>query len=182
MGNPPIKTAVKDDDGLPENMNVISIRNAVREDWPAILSVHYRAIHETASADYSEQVLNAWHSPNVEPDFADFDKKIRCGQVVLVAEVNGMIAGFGELVPDQNELLAVYVSSDYSRQGVGAAILHELERAAMEKKLTHLQMDASLTAVPFYKAHGYRELGRAVHVLGPGIAMDCVKMKKILAY
>jgi putative acetyltransferase len=161
-------------------MKTITIHNAVREEWPALLAIHYRAIHEIASADYPVDILNSWHSPNKQPDLSDFDKKLKHGQSVVVAEIDNQLAGFGELVPEKNELLAVYVNPDYTRQGVGTAILHELECIALEKNLSFLQMDASLTAVPFYKAHGYQDVGRDVHILRPGVKMDCVKMKKIL--
>lgn len=165
---------------MSEKINTITTRNAVREEWPALLCIHYRAIHEIASANYPEEVLNAWHSPSETPDLADFDKKINCGQVVIVAEVNNSLAGFGELVPEKNELLAVYVNPDFTRQSVGSAILRELERIALEEKLTFLQMNASLTAAPFYKAHGYEDKGKDFYTLQSGIKMDCVKMKKKL--
>jgi len=161
-------------------MNTVSIRDAVRDEWPAVLAIHRRAIHEIASADYPAEVLDAWGSPIIRPDLAKFDAKIERGQVVLVAEVDGVLAGFGELIPEKNELLAVYVNPDDSHQGVGTAILHELERLARKKELSFLQMDASLTAVPFYKAHGFQVLGRDVHVLRSGGRMDCMKMRKEL--
>lgn len=161
-------------------MNTISIRNAVREEWPAVLAIHYRAIHEIASSDYPEEILNAWGTPISPPDFAKFDAKLERGQIVVVAEIEGVLVGFGELIPDKNELLAVYVNPDYIRRGVGTAILHELERLAREKQLSFLQMAASLTAVPFYEAHGYNSIKRDVHILQTGVQMDCVRMKKEL--
>ena len=160
----------------------ISIRNAVRAEWPEVVAIHRRAIHEIAIADYPPEVLNAWGPPITEQDFpellAKFDEKLEHGQVVIVAEINGTLAGFGELVPERNELLALYVNPDFNRQGVGTAILLELERIARDKQLSFLQMKASLTAVPFYKAHGFKALGRDIHVLQSGAGMDCVKMRK----
>ena len=162
-------------------MITITTRHATREDWPAVAAIHQRAIHEIASADYTVEILNAWHSPNrKEPDVTKFDEKLKCGQVILVAEVDGVLAGYGEIIPETNELLAVYVNPDFSRQGVGTAILHELERIALEKNLSFLEMHASLTAVPFYEANGYEDMGKDVHTLRSGVKMDCVKMKKEL--
>ena len=158
----------------------ISTRPAMRDEWPAVLAIHRRAIHEIASFDYPAEILKAWGPPIVEPDLAEFDAKLERGQVVIVAEVDGVLAGFGELVPEKNELLAVYVNPDHSRQGVGTAILHELENLARKKELSFLQMAASLTAVPFYKTHGFKILEPDVHVLQSGDRMDCVKMRKEL--
>ena len=140
----------------------ISVRHAVRDEWPEVLGIHRRAIHEIAAADYPPEVLNAWGYPITEQDLpqmlAEFDEKLARGQVVLVAEVGSSLAGFGELVPERNELLALYVNPDFGRQGVGMAILLELERFAREKKLSFLQMDSSLTAVAFYKTQGFQLL------------------------
>ena len=160
----------------------ISIRQAIRDEWPDVLKIHRRAIHEIAAADYPIEVLSAWGSPIKDADLprmrAEFDAKLEHGQIVIVAEVNDCLAGFGEVVPERNELLALYVNPDFGRQGVGSAILCELERLAREKKLPYLQMDASLTAAPFYEVHGFRSLGRGVHILRNGKQMDCVKMRK----
>jgi len=161
-------------------MNAISIRNAVREEWPTVLAIHYRAIHEIASTDYPEEILNAWGTPVGQPDFTKFDEKLKHGQVIIVAEIEGMLVGFGELIPDKNELLAVYVNPDYVRQGVGTAILHELENIARKKQLPFLQMAASLTAVPFYEDNGYSSVERDAYTLQTGVSMDCVRMRKEL--
>jgi putative acetyltransferase len=163
----------------------ITARPARKGESAAILAIHRRAIHEIACADYSEDILQAWGPPIPEPDLpgtgAAFDAKIDRGEIVLVADLNGSIAGFGEIVPARNELLAIYVSPDFKRRGVGTAILRELERIARERAMPHLQMDASLTAEPFYSKNGYRVIERGFHVLRNGVKMACVKMKKELA-
>jgi putative acetyltransferase len=158
----------------------ISTRPAVRDEWRAILAIHRRAVHETAAADYPAEVLAAWGPPIVESQVDKFDAKLLRGQIVIVAEVDGVLAGFGELAPERNLLVAVYVNPDYSRQGVGTELLHELERLARRKELTFLQMGASLTAVPFYTSHGFQTLGPDVHVLRSGDKMNCVRMRKEL--
>lgn len=163
----------------------VSMRYAKREEWPDVLKLHRRAIHETAAADYPTEVLNAWGSPlndNEAPRMlAEFDAKLECGHVVIVAEINGCLAGFGELGPLKNELVALYVNPDFGRQGVGSAILRELERIARKNTSPYLYMDASLTAVPLYEAHGFRALEQATHRLRNGTSMECVKMRKDLA-
>ena len=158
----------------------ISIRSAMRDEWPAVLAIHRRAIHEIASADYSAEVLEAWGPPVVDPELPKFDAKLKRGHIIIVAEVDGVLAGFGELAPDENLLVAVYVNPDYSRQGIGTALLHELESLSRKMELSFLQMEASLTAVPFYKTHGFQILGPDVHVLRSGVRMDCMRMRKDL--
>ncbi len=100
----------------------ISVRHAVRDEWPEVLKIHRRAIHEIAAADYPIEVLTAWGPPITDQDLtrmlAEFDAKPEHGHIVIVAEVNGSLAGFGEIVPEKNELLAIYVNPDFGRQGL----------------------------------------------------------------
>jgi len=160
----------------------IFFRPARREEWAAVLTVHQRAIHEIACVDYPQAILDVWHPPapvsDDEGKRVDFDQKIARGAFVVVAEIDGCIAGFGEIVPAKCELQAVYVNPDFKRRGVGQAILAELERVAREKSVPYLQMDSSLTAEPFYLANGYRIVERGLHTLGNGAKMACVKMRK----
>jgi len=169
---------------MSEKMNNIVIRDAIRDEWPGALAIHRRAIHELAAPYYSASVLAAWAPPIAEQDMprylGEFDQKLSSGFIVLVAYVNNTLAGFGEIVPLRNELLAVYVNPDFARQGVGTAILTELEHRAHSLKLPFLQMVASLAAVPFYLHHGYLSLGEDVHTLKSGEKMDCVRMKKTM--
>jgi len=163
----------------------VLVRPARKGEGAAILTVHRRAIHEIARADYPQEVLDAWGTPISDADLtqkgADFDRKVENGEIVIVAEINGCIAGFGEIIPAKCELLAVYVSPDFKRRGVGRAILCELERIAGERSVPYLQMDSSLTAEPFYLANGYRTVERGFHTLRNGQTMACVKMRKDLA-
>jgi ribosomal protein S18 acetylase RimI-like enzyme len=63
---------------------------------------------------------------------------------------------------------------------VGRALLAELETAARGHRLTELQLEASLTAEPFYRAAGYRAVARRTHILSSGDGLACVEMRKAL--
>jgi putative acetyltransferase len=68
---------------------------------------------------------------------------------VLVAESNSRIAGFGMIVPADEELRAVYVDPAFGRQGVGTAILHRLEQTARERSVDRLNLSSSINAEAF---------------------------------
>lgn len=163
----------------------ILVRPTKKGEGAEILTVHRRAIHEIACADYPKEILDAWGAPILEADLpqkgADFDRKVERGEIVLVAEIEGSIAGFGEIIPSKCELPAVYVSPDFKRRGVGRVILCALERIAREKSVPYLQMDSSLTAAPFYSANGYRTVEPGFHTLRNRETMACVKMRKDLS-
>jgi putative acetyltransferase len=100
--------------------------------------------------------------------------------IVLVAEDKEGIVGFGEVVSKSRELRAVYVSPKAGRKGVNSAILAELKKAARNNDIDELWLDSSITAEPFYLAHGWNVTERGEHVLNNGARMACVKMCKKL--
>jgi hypothetical protein len=55
-----------------------------------------------------------------------------------------------------------------------------LESKAKKIGMEVFRMESSLTAVPFYLKHGFRELSRGEHRLVGGLMMACVNMEKSL--
>lgn len=161
----------------------VNIRQAKQEDAKAIVGVHYNAVHTTAAVDYEVSILDEWSSTSAERinKLARQIKDNPENTTMLVAELNGKIVGFCEVVPALEELRAVYVDPKASRQGVGNALLKSLEDVARKNNCKRLWLDSSLTAVPFYTAHGFINDGLGEHVLGSGQKMLCVKMHKDLS-
>lgn len=158
----------------------ILIRKAGEKDAAGIVQIHYDAVHITAAKDYAKVVLDDWSN-------LTNDRIKRQGQyissnpkntIMLVAEIEGDIVGFGEIAPATRELCAVYVSPAKGRIGVGSALLEELETIAGKQGIYEVWLDSSLTAEPFYLAHGYVSDGRSEHSLQSGEKMVCVKMRK----
>jgi putative acetyltransferase len=161
-------------------MSQITVRIARIEDARGILEAHYSAVHETAARDYSIEIRRAWATPVTSERIDQYLKHALPNETTLVADVDERIAGFGAIVESNNELRAVYVCAEFGRQGVGSALLRELERIAKARGCRELHMDSSLTAAPFYLHHGYEETGRGVHTLSSGGKMACVRMRKAL--
>ena len=155
----------------------IVIRNYKEPDAKALLEVHRAAVQKTAAQDYTPDVLEEW-SPIVDENRIEKFKRENSADVRLVAEVNGKIVAFGELVTSESLLGACYVHPEYGGKGVGRRLLFELEEIAKDRGLLHLSMDSSLTAEKFYNAHGYKILEYAEHSLRSGRKMACVKMRK----
>lgn len=159
------------------------IRPATIDDANAILEVHYGAVHETADKDYPIEILSEW-SPEVdEKRLTDFQKQLRegkDGEKLYVVELENQIAGFGAIVPANQELRAVYVSPMFARRSVGKLILEHLEKEALFLGVKELHLDSSLTAEAFYIKYGYKIKSRGKHKLKSGREMDCVYMFKEL--
>jgi putative acetyltransferase len=166
----------------PETGYMLKIRDAVESDALAIYEVHREAVHITASKDYDQAILDEWSSNAVNRvDLLRahiLDNPDRT--VMVVAELDGKVVGFGEIVPSKNELRAVYVSPSAGRQGVGKALLNEIESIARQHHVKFLWLDSSLTAAKFYADNGYQNDGDSEHELKTGRMMKCVKMSKKL--
>ena len=79
---------------------------------------------------------------------------------------------------DAAKIRAFFIHPDWARRGIGGLILETCERAAQDAGFTRLEMGATLTGVPFYKAKGYTALETLEVPLGDGVAMPIVRMGK----
>jgi putative acetyltransferase len=162
-------------------VNAIYVRAAVPTDAEAILHVHNAAVHKTAGAYYPPEVLEAWAAKLTEENHQRVGRETADEEmIVLVAEVDARLAGFGMVVPGDEELRAVYVHPAYGRRGVGTAILKRLEEFAAQRGVKRLNVASSINAEEFYARQGYEVVERTVHQLRSGQEMACVKMMKLL--
>lgn len=150
------------------------------EDARAFLEVHHAAVRGIAANDYPEPVIEDWAPIPVTEKSVEGFLTNPDGELRLVAEIDGNIVGIGALVVANCELRACYVAPNAARQGVGSALVREIERIARDKGLAYLKMDSSLTAEQFYKSVGYCVLQRSEHIRKSGLRMACVQMKKVL--
>jgi len=111
----------------------------------------------------------------IEQVRANLDKEYR-----VIAEIGSRVVGIGAADFQIAELRACYVAPDAGGKAVGLALVKEIERAAREQGVPHLELDSSLTAELFYQAAGYEAIERSEHILHNGQRMACVRMRKKL--
>jgi putative acetyltransferase len=158
----------------------IVIREMRPEDAPAFLAVHHAAVRSIAAKDYPPAVIEAWapmpvNEGAIEQVRANLDKEYR-----VIAEIGSRVVGIGAADFQIAELRACYVAPDAGGKAVGLALVKEIERAAREQGVPHLELDSSLTAELFYQAAGYEAIERSEHILHNGQRMACVRMRKKL--
>jgi GNAT superfamily N-acetyltransferase len=153
------------------------IRNADPRDAMSILGCRREAILAKAAAYYDARLVKAWgdlHDGLVEKVEKETTNP---GWIFLVAEQpENELIGFGILVPEKNELRAVYVRPNPCGK-VGTQILAELLARAKAAKCLYLEADASINAEHFYAANGFYILSRGMHKMNTGDEMACVKMR-----
>jgi GNAT superfamily N-acetyltransferase len=79
---------------------------------------------------------------------------------------------------DAAKIRAFFVHPAWARRGIGGKILEACEAAAEAAGFQRLEMGATLTGVPFYRAKGYIELEAAHVPLGHGLTLPIVRMGK----
>src|SRR3954470_22412765 len=102
---------------------------------------------------------------------------------------NRLYAGSGE-ADDDDRLLdpateparvrAMFVRGDWTRRGLGGAILETCERAARDEGLTMLSVMATLPGEQLYRAYGFREIERTIVMTPDGIGTAAVAMERAI--
>jgi len=81
-------------------------------------------------------------------------------------------------VRDAAKIRAFFVHPAWARRGIGSLILQACENAALAAGFTRLEMGATLSGVPFYKAKGYTAIEDQKAPLGNGEWLPIVRMAK----
>lgn len=98
----------------------------------------------------------------------------------LALDKDGTPVGTGRLQinsPQEGQLRSMAVLSHYQGKGIGAKILMEIERIAIERGLQMIVLDARENAVPFYLKNGYAVTGTSYLLFG---VIPHFKMEKSL--
>lgn len=125
------------------------------QDIEAIVDLFIDTVHEINQPDYTTQQLDIWAPPE-EKKKIEKEWRITLRQhISYIAKFNNKLIGFADLNL-QGQLKRIYVHKNFIRTGVATKLIEKLEGEAYELGLTHIKTNASITAVPFFKAHGYK--------------------------
>lgn len=164
----------------------MQVREATPEDADGIQTVHAEAIAELASADYTQEQIDAWLEPI---ESADYESITSSEYYYVVAENGEEIVGFGSVcseTPDgyestvEGEITGVYVHPSVAGEGVGTSMLSALETEAQAQNIRRLGLESSINAVPFYESHGYERVRKLTHEFGGTVKGPAIEMQKRL--
>lgn len=125
------------------------IRHYKTEDAEAISQLFLDTVQTINARDYTAGELAAWTVGNTEPSV--WHKKLTSAKLALVAEKDGVIAGFSDLT-HEGVLDHLFVHKDFQRRGVGCALCQAIEEAFDGEML---QTFASITAKSFFESMGF---------------------------
>jgi GNAT superfamily N-acetyltransferase len=103
---------------------------------------------------------------------------------------NKLFAGPGD-AEDDDRLLdpateparvrAMFVRGDWTRRGLGRAILEASEDAARAEGFTQLVLGATLPGVPLYEAFGFRPVEEITVTMPDGVAVSALSMERAIS-
>lgn len=109
------------------------------------------AIHELTGDDYNEAQQEAWAA--AAEDETAFGNML-ASELTLIATLRNSPVGFASLKGSET-IDMLYVHPSVAGQGVGAMLIDALERLAGARGAKTMSVDASDTALDFFRKRGY---------------------------
>ena len=170
-------------------------RLAVEADLPALKSLMDRAISELQRGFLSAAEIAASHA------VMGLDTQLVADRTYFLVEADGRLAGCGgwsrratlyggdhstalrdaallDPARDAARVRAMYTNPDFARRGVGRLILALCEAAAAAEGFTRVQLMATLSGEPLYRACGYQQIERTASAAVDGVRVPLVLMGK----
>ena len=171
-----------------------ALRAAVQSDLPAIAALMRRSVLELFPHFHDERETTAAARYLTEPDTVLIDdgtyfvhearsEIVACGGW---SKRDKLYTGSGAAASDDRVLdpateparvRAMFVRGDWTRRGLGRAILDRCVDAARADGFGSLVLMATLPGVPLYRSFGFREVRRTDVPLPNGVLLDGVAME-----
>ncbi|MFC2082526.1 GNAT family N-acetyltransferase [Candidatus Bipolaricaulota bacterium] len=138
----------------------MKIRNYRNTDAPAVgrlIAETYRKYNLShADPEEQERLLGPFrHAFSNDPSHQEAVRGILPSPMLYVAEEGKEIVGV--LRGRENVLASLFVHGDHHRKGVGRKLVEHFERDSREQGVEWIRVAATMFAVPFYQAMGYKK-------------------------
>ncbi|HWT62865.1 MAG TPA: GNAT family N-acetyltransferase [Ochrobactrum sp.] len=136
----------------------MQIRSARTDDVDPICNAIRRSIAELCVEDHKERddILSAWLANKTPENIRHWITAPL--QLTVVAEIDGNIAGVGQ-VSSEGKILLNYVSPDFRFRGVSKAVMQAMEEHLRNSGVAVAQLVSTGTARRFYQNLGYVQIG-----------------------
>ena len=158
----------------------LTIRTAAPGDMAELDDLFARSYPALLRSDYppSLQVLALPILSRANP------RLVASGTYYVAEGADGALLGAGGWslsgASRRGQVRHVVTDRAHVRQGIGRALLTHAMAEARRAGLSRLDCQSTLTAEPFYRACGFRSLGRIEVPLGPGIVFPAIAMERAL--
>ncbi len=182
--------------GLSMSKSALAHRLARRDDLPALRHLMDAAISELQKPFLSAQEIASSRM------IMGLDTQLVDDGTYFVVECDGRIAGCGgwsrratlyggdhspgrsaallDPAKDAARVRAMYTHPEFSRRGIGRLILDLCETAARAEGFSRVELMATLSGEPLYRAYGFQPIERIVDERG-GAPVPLIRMGKAIA-
>ena len=147
------------------------IREAQVDDALEIMELHERSVLGLCQDDYTLEQLQEWVS---QASLKVYQLRLENHRTWIANGDEGII-GYVRWNPMSNELCSVYVDPGCTRQGIGTKLMTIACEDAAAYGVKEMWLDASLTAVPFYKILGWQTKEKRMHG-----SLPCLRMTRTI--
>lgn len=159
-------------------LSPLAIRPAQGQDIPALERLIRAAILRLGAREYGQARAELW----AQRQPIDMRSLIAANTCVVGERDKQIVALAGwvphEKWPERAWLRGVFVDPNLARRGAGRQIVLAAEEAAQHAGRVEFGVMASLNAVQFFTAVGYRELRRQAFAPAPGLMLEGALMAK----
>lgn len=164
----------------------VTLRVAIADDASTVEGVLRESYGKLLANDYPADLLEACMPMMVRAN----PKLLACGTYFVAQTPGGEAVGVGgwtaappgarEHTPGRAHLRFIGVKASAARSGVASQIVERCIRETRLAGFVWLESNSTLTAVPFYRAFGFKDLA-AVHAdFGDGLRLPCIRMQLAL--
>jgi len=138
----------------------MSIRNYRKEDISEVgrlIATTYRAYNLShACPEEQDRLLGPFrHSFSDDPKHQEAIRSVVWSPMLYVAEDDKQVVGV--LRGRANVLASLFVHGDHHGQGIGRKLVERFERDSRKQGIEWIRVAATMFAVPFYQALGYKK-------------------------
>ncbi len=153
----------------------IFLRRATVGDKIGIYDVHSLSVEKLSQNPfYSEAVIDTWME-TLSPRTYD---KLIFEREMVVAELNGVIIGFGQIDLQKGAIDSFHVATPVLAGQTKTKILAFLEQIALENRIEELQLFTTLDMVNFFSHAGYVRTDILKYIFPNGLQLEYAEMKK----
>jgi putative acetyltransferase len=149
----------------------IALREVVEADAERIHEIHCSSVRVLCATVYSSEIIEGWLK-NRSPEHY---RRNMSEWGFYVAEAEEKTVGFGGAVP--GEIIATYVDPDYSRHGVGTALMSYGLKKAKVNAPGIIKIDSTMNARTFYETFGFKVVGEFM-MRRNDVEFQCFHMEK----
>lgn len=136
-----------------EAVRHLSVRALTEQDIPEMRELFRSTVLHVNIKDYTREEAEDWASCG--DSVKHWKELLLKHNYIGVVDNEGCIVGFSSMNAD-GYLHSMFVHKDWQRKGVATLLLSEVERMARGYGIHQIDVEVSITALPFFEKQGYR--------------------------